>query len=262
MKKLIIFFFVLFSIVSFSYISYEPIKPDIDSKGLSISAFTSNFDGVGIELSYYDYNSLFIENTIFNRTIRLKTGESLFKAFVDIPIYNEKFSLGYEYKIENQLFGVVNIKNLQRIEVQQNNYSIHNLSLAEFNIPTYALGNLIFLKLNDFNYFKLTSLLYRPLQIPISIGYSNGFHIDIPLVNFDNYYLDSLDIGISYIEENFYPNITFSFPANIFEQNLHIGARFAVGQDIFYEFYVFNKNLQFPLLVTLNNKGGGIFIEF
>jgi len=263
LRKLYLIGFLMFiSAIVFSYINYTPFGPEIENKGATFSIYTSSLEDFGLELGYADYRSLYIENKIFNRTIKLKNGESFFKLFVDVPVYNSAFGLGYEYRLENNLLGVLTLKNFQRVEVKDAGHDIYNFTQAKFNVPSYAIGNLLLFNTKSLNLFEVKTRLYRPIEIPISLGYSNGFFLNIPLVNLDRYYVDTIDIGASLIQQKLYPNIGFSFPMNISDQQLHVGTRIAFGQDFFYEFYLYNENLRFPLLFSFSEKGGGLFFEF
>jgi len=261
--KKIVFCFALtiISIISFTFVNYTPIKPNLDTSGLNLAFFSSEFEGIGIELRYYNYTTLYTESVILNRTIKLKTGESLFKAYIDLPVYNENFGVGYEYMLEKSYFGVLSLKNFQRLESKKLSHNFYNITLGKFNIPSYSIGNILFLKGNDFNFLKVDSLLYRPFKIPFSVGYSRGFYLSLPLIHFDSYYVDSVDMGFSIIKKNIYPQIAVSVPLNILKQNLHVGSRFAFGEEVFYEFYLFNENVRFPFFLLLNNEGGAIFLE-
>jgi hypothetical protein len=251
----------MISIISFSLVNYNIIKPELDQSGLNLSIFSTNFQGIGIEIQYFNYKSLYLESTFLNRTIKLKTGESVFKAFIDVPIYNEKFGVGYEYILEKSFFGVLSLNNFQRLESKSLSHNFYNTTLGKFNIPSYSIGNILFLKGNDLNLFEINTLLYRPFTIPFKLGYSNGFYMSLPLINFDNYYIDSLGIGFTIVEKTIYPQIAASIPLNIFKQHLHIGAKFAFGKNVLYELYLFNENPRLPLMLLINNKGGAFFIE-
>jgi hypothetical protein len=259
--NLLILAMLMISITSFSLVNYSPIKPKIDQSGLNLSVFSTSFQGIGIELQYYNYKSHYMESSFLNRTIKLKTGESFFKAFVDLPIYNEKFGVGYEYMLEKNFFGVFSLNNFQRLESKSLSHNFYNITLGKFNIPSYSVGNIKFLKGNDLYLFEISSLLYRPFTLPFNLGYSNGFYVSLPLINFDNYYIDSMNVGFTLIEKNVYPQLSVSIPLNIFEQTLHIGSKFAFGKNVYYELYLFNENMSFPFLLLINNKGGALFIE-
>lgn len=261
-KLLSLFFIIIFSVVSFSHINYTPFEPVLDNNSASFSIFTSSLEGVGLEVGYYDYKPIYIENKVFNRTIRLKSGESFFKAFFSIPLYNEDFGLGYEHRFENSILGALSINHFQRMEAKNHSHNFYNFTMATFNIPSYAIGNLEFLSMANLSIFEITSLLYRPVNIPILLGYSQGFYINYPLVSLDRYYVDTLDFGVSFIEGKIYPNLGFSFPINILEQKLHFGSRITFGNDFHYQFYLYNQNLKVPLIITFNEKGGGLFFEF
>jgi len=261
-KFYFIVFFMFISTVLLSYVGYTPFGPEIENKGATFTLSTSSFEDFGLEIGYADYRGLYVENKLFNRTIKLKSGESFFKVFVNIPVYNSEFGLGYEYKLENNFLGVLTLKNFQRVEVKNVDHDIYNFTQAKFNAPSYAIGNLFLLNNNNINLFEVKARMYRPIEIPFSLGYSNGFYLNIPLVNLDSYYVDTINIGASLIQQKLYPNIGFSIPMNIFDQQLHIGTRIAFGQDFFYEFYLYNENLKLPLLFSFNEKGGGLFFEF
>ncbi|PNR95174.1 hypothetical protein [Petrotoga olearia] len=263
MRKLyFIWVFMFISTIVLSYVGYTPFESQIENKGVTFSLYTSSFEDFGLELGYFDYHSLYIENKIFNRTIKLKSGESFFKAFVNLPVYNSEFGLGYEYKLENNFLGVLTLKNFQRVEVKNFDHDIYNFTQAKFNVPSYAIGNLFLFNNKNINLFEVKARIYRPLEIPISLGYSNGFYFNIPIVNLDLYYVDTIEVGMSLIQQKWYPNIGFSIPINIFDQHLHMGTRIAFGQDFFYEFYLYNENLKLPLLFSFNEKGGSLFFEF
>ncbi|PNS00836.1 hypothetical protein X927_02460 [Petrotoga mexicana DSM 14811] len=263
MRKLyFIWFFMFISTVILSYVGYTPFEPEIENKGATFSLSTSSFEDFGLEIGYSDYNSLYIENKIFNRTIKLKSGESFFKMFVNVPVYNSEFGVGYEYKLENNFLGVLTVKNFQRVEVKNVDHDIYNFIQAKFNAPSYAIGNLFLFNNKNMNLFEVKAQIFRPVEIPISLGYSNGLYLNIPLVNLDSYYVDTIDIGASLIQQKWYPNIGFSIPVNVFGQQLHLGTRIAFGQDFFYEFYLYNENLKLPLLFSFNEKGGSLFFEF
>ncbi len=245
-----------------SYVGYTPIGPEIENKGVTFTLSSSSFEDFGLEIGYSDYHSLYIENQLFNRTIKLKSGESFFKVFMNVPVYNSEFSVGYEYKLENNFLGVLAVKNFQRVEVKNVDHAIYNFTQAKFNAPSYAIGNLLLFNMKNINLFEVKAQIFRPVEIPIILGYSNGLYLNIPLVNLDSYYVDTIDLGVSLIQQKWYPNIGFSIPMNVFDQQLHIGTRIAFGQDFFYEFYLYNENLKLPLLFSFNEKGGGLFFEF
>ncbi len=267
MKKPLIVVFLILSLVINAQIIIN-IKDDItEESSLTLSPaiqyeyHKQTDDLYKFQLNIFDNDFLYTENKIFGRTIKIKKGFRYFDFFINIPLNNNKFGIGYEERKKDSMFGVLNTLRFSRTEVFTGGYSKLNYNLYEFFIPTYLKGSAFGVNNDTNNFMKLNINLQRWFTIPFRIDVSDDYSFSIKLVNFDKYNNEGMGIGISY-DEQYFPIFFTDFSLYLFEQDLLVGLKAELKNDFGYEVYVVNKNLNIPLIFMIDEDSGGIFFEF
>lgn len=263
MRKILLLVFILFTILINAQIIYNLNDSVTKEASLTLSpalqyGFNNNYK---IQLNIFDNNLLYTENKIFGRTIKIKKGFRYFDFFINLPINNNEFGMGYEQRKRDSLFGVLNTLSYERTEVYTGDYSKMNYNLYEFFIPSYIKGALFSVGNNSNSFIKLNFELQRWVKIPFRFSYSDDFNLSFKLVNFDKYNNEGMGIGLSY-NGDFFPSVFTDFSLKILDQDLLIGLKADLKNQIGYEIYIVNKNLNIPVVFLMDENSGGIFVEF
>ncbi|MGM0639864.1 MAG: hypothetical protein ACQESN_00370 [Thermotogota bacterium] len=267
MKKSLVFILLIMSLVLNAQIIFN-IKDDVtEDASLTLSPaiqFDYNKTTESLykfQINIFDNDLLYTENKIFGRTIKVKKGFRYFDFFINIPLNNSQFGMGYEERKKDSLFGVLNTLKFSRTEVFTGGYSKLNYNLYEFFIPTYVKGAAFGVNNDTNNFMKLNVQLQRWFKIPMRIDISDDYSLSLKIVNFDKYNNEGMGIGISY-EDGFFPIFFTDFPLSLFDQDLLIGLKAELKNDFGYEIYLVNKNLNIPMIFMMDEDSGGIFFEF
>lgn len=264
MKKIFIFTFLIITLFVNAQIVFnlnDNVTAEASLKFSPAIEYKYNNDEYYFQINFYDNDFFYSENEIFGRTIKIKKGFRYFDFFINIPINNKNFGIGYEQRKKDSFFGALNTISFQKVEVYTGGYSNLNYYIIEFFVPSYIKGALFTIENDTNQIFKINIELQRWFTVPFNISYSDDFNLSYKFVNFDKYNNEGLGIGISYDDEIF-PVFFTDFSLPLFNQDLLIGLKAELKNDFGYEISIVNKNLNFPVLFLVDENSGGLYFEF
>ncbi|HOT31583.1 MAG TPA: hypothetical protein PLA84_04500 [Petrotogaceae bacterium] len=279
MKKKVLFFVIL-SINLFLWateIKYDTAfnkKTDFPVFSYFTGAGYSYPSGGEVFAGFYDYEPYYIQQNLFFKTIKIKTGERVFISYVEIPAFGSDFSAGYEYGVENTLFGLLNTFSYARTDVGKFNYEKIGYSLVQGALPTFFNFSFQNIYYNEIANLKLNIKLMRGFELPVTFqadsftakgvldfGLFNCFYSGVELLSFDKYYLDSFSMGACFYKNKIFPAVEFTIPLNICDQDISAGVRIGMDNSNPFSLYLINRNIKLPIVIFFNKDGGGLFVR-
>ncbi|UYP00215.1 hypothetical protein OF820_00695 [Oceanotoga sp. DSM 15011] len=264
MKK--VFFSIFLIIVSLSFSSYNINLSNIPSTSddfyFNIGIGSEDLKDINAKVSFNDLHRSFITQKIFFREVKIKTGERLFSAFLNIPIYNSNFVFGYEMRSSNDLLGIIKSNSFSRTEVFTGGFHEYSYSFNKVLVPGYFKGGLSLISFDEINSYRFDGYSDKYFKLPITLGFRNDTFVSgIKIDTLDKYYTNFLGIGFGINNLNIYPYIFSYYGFEFLNHDFEFSLNAVFKEPLDYEIYLVDKDFDLPLIIYFSSNGGGIFFE-